>query len=111
MSRSTPERDWKYIRSVRAQLLAALCDRINAQSANILAEVASSAHEKYLKLYQHIQDSDQIVADCFNDLKRSNLLVKLIALQHHGILQAEHITQLSPETQKKLQVLKQLNED
>ena len=111
MSRSTPERDWKYIRLVHDGLLAALCERINRQSSAILTDGDGSEHEKYLTLYRHIQDSDQIIADCFNDLKRSNLLMKLSALQYHGILKPEHIEELSPETQGRLQALKQLNEE
>ena len=111
MSRSTPERDWKYTRSVHDDLLAALCERINKQSADLLASVAGSEPAKYLALYRHIQDSDQIIAECFNDLKRSNLLIKLAALQRHGILTPENIENLSPETQERLQALKQLNEE
>ena len=110
MSRSTPERDWKHTRSVHDDLLATLCERINQQSADLLASFDGSEHEKYLRLYRHIQDSDRIIADCFNDLKRSNLIMKLAALQHHGILTPEHIDNLSQETQEKLQAHKQLNE-
>jgi hypothetical protein len=111
MSKSTPERDWKYTRSIHDGLLAALCERINNQSADLLADFAGSEHEKYLALYRHVQDSDEIIGECFNDLKRSNLLFKLAALQRHGILAPEHIEHLSPETQERLRVLKQLNEE
>lgn len=111
MSRSTSERDWKYIRSVHDDLLATLCKRINRQSGDLLADFVGSEHEKYLALYRHIQDSNRIIADCFNDLKRSNLIMKLAALHHHAILTQEHIGNLSPETQERLQALKQLIDD
>jgi hypothetical protein len=111
MSRSTPEHDWKYMRSVHDDFLAALCKRINNQSTALLADSVGSEHEKYLALYRHIQDSDQIIGECFNDLKRSNLFMKLGALQHHAILKPAHIEQLSPETQERLNALKQLNEE
>ena len=111
MSQSTPERDWKYIRTVHDDLLATLCERINRQSADLLATFVGSEHEKYLALYRHVHDSDEIIGDCFNDLKRSNLVMKLAAMQHHGLLLREHTEHLSPETQQRLQVLKQLNKD
>ena len=111
MARSTPERDWKYMRSVHDDLLAALCERINKQSADLLAGFAGSEHEKYLTLYRHIQDSDRIIGQCFNDLKRSNLMMKLAALQRYGILTPEHIDNLSKETQERLHALKQLCEE
>lgn len=47
MSWSTPERAWKYIRSVRDDLLEALCGRINTESVNILEERFASEHDKY----------------------------------------------------------------
>ncbi len=102
MSRSTPERDWKYMRSVHDDLLATLCERINSQSSAILADFDGSEHDKYLALYQHLQDSDRIIGDCFNDLKRSNLMMKFCALKRYGILTPEHIEELSPETQDRI---------
>lgn len=51
------------------------------------------------------RDSDQIIADCFNDVRRSILIRKLGALQHHGILTQEHLKKLSSETQQELRSL------
>jgi hypothetical protein len=34
--------------------------------------------------------------------------MKLAVMQYHGILKAEHIERLSPDTQKKLEALKSL---
>jgi hypothetical protein len=93
------------MRSVHDDLLDALCERINSQSSVILADFDGSNHEKYLALYRHLQDSDRIIGDCFNDLKRSNLMMKFCALKRHGILKPEHIGELSPETQDRLKTL------
>ena len=109
MSWSTPEKDWKYIRSIRNDLLEVLCRRINQQSAAILKDSFASEHDKYLALYRHLQESDQIIAECFNALKRSNLMMKLAALQYYRVLAAEHVERLSSETQKRLNSLKTLN--
>lgn len=109
MSWNPPERDWQYIRSVSDDLLAALCGRINKECLSILEKNSASEHDKYLALYQHVKKSDRIVADCFNDLKRSNLIMKLAVMQYHGVLKAEHIERLSPEMQKKLEALKSLD--
>ena len=110
MAGSTPECDWKYMRTIHDELLECLCKRINRQSAAILEQEDCSQHEQYLTLYRHIQDSDQIIADCFNDLKRSNLIIKLAALLQQGILTPEHLGMLSPETEQKLIALKELQE-
>jgi hypothetical protein len=108
MAFSPPERDWKYMRKIKNDLLASLCRRINNESMDILREENASEHDKYLALYRHIKESDRIIGDCFNDLKRSNLFMKLTHLQYHGILKDEHLENLSPETREKLEAFKVL---
>ena len=73
MNGAFPEKDWKYLRTIHDEMLAALCGRINAESAAILAAKGPSEHEKYLKLFRHVHDSDDIVAACFNDWSRSRI--------------------------------------
>lgn len=94
------ERDWKYLRSVRAELLNALCTRINDKTVQILGDGSRSPHERHQAAYKHIQKSDRIVADCFDDWRRSTLWLKVVALQKHHLLKPEHIAQLSPEGQQ-----------
>ena len=103
-----PERDWKYMRKVKEDLLADLCEQINGQAMDILKSEANSEHERRGRLYRHVQDSDDIVADCFDDWRRSTLLMKLVALQRHGLLTSDHMQHLSEETQKRLKALNEL---
>ncbi len=77
MNETIPERDWKYLKKIKSEMLEALCDRINKEARHILEVSAKSEHEKYLSLYRHIKDSDQLVADCFNDWRRSNIFFKI----------------------------------
>jgi hypothetical protein len=102
MTRSLPEKDWQYLRSIEAELLSDLCRRINQSSVDILRSEFGSEHEKYLKLYKHIEASDRIVAHCFNDWRRSNLWFILPHLRRHNLLTDEHITKLSDESRKLL---------
>jgi len=93
-----PERDWKFLRSIQEELLATLCGRINRKSAEILRDARRSETEKYRELYQHVRDSDRIVADCFDDWRRSNLWLKLGQLCKHELLTPDHLTRLSEDT-------------
>ena len=95
MSGVLPEKDWKYLRSIEKELLSDLCGRINRSAVEIVQSAAGSEHEKYLALYKHIKASDRIVADCFNDWRRSNLDFKLRLLQLHNLLTGEHLLNLS----------------
>ncbi len=96
------------MKRLRDELLESLCKRINDQAEVILAGAEASEYKKYLKLFEHIEASDRIVADCFDDWRRSTLFLKIHALQHNGLLEEKHIRLLSDETQQRLELLKAL---
>ena len=110
MADSLLERDWKYMRSIHDEILAALCERINSQAEVILKQGRDTPHKVYLDLYRHIQDSDDVIACCFNDWRRSTLQIKLSALHEHGLLTDAQIQKLSPEAQERLKALKELKD-
>jgi len=95
MSGSLPEKDWKYLRSIEPELLSELCRKINQRAAHLLSSEFESEHMKYLALYKHIEASDKIVADCFNDWRRSNLWFIVPLLRRHNVLKDVHIANLS----------------
>ena len=99
MGPAIPEKDWKYLRSVQSELLSSLCERINRKAGEILESKGMSEHDKYRALYQHILDSDTIVAECFNNWRRSNIRLKVVMLYRNGLLTNEYIRHLSDETQ------------
>ncbi len=100
MSISIPERDWKYLRGIKAEMLSELCGGINQEAADILGSEGKTEHEKYLKLYKHIEESDKIVGDCFNDWRRSNLRIRLLLLHRYKLLTDERIGRLSEESRE-----------
>ncbi len=107
MAVATSERDWKYMKKIKDDLLGALCGRINRQSVAILTRSHDSEHEKYLKLYKHIEESDRVIANCFDDWRRSSLLTKIVEIKHHELLTPAQLQQLSTETQERLKSLEQ----
>lgn len=98
MAGAIPERDWKYMRSIHDEILSALCVRINRKSEAILKNSENSEHEKYLELYRHIKESDGIIANCFDDWRRSTILFKIFSLRKEGLLSEDHMRNLSQET-------------
>ena len=99
MNQDFPEEDWKYLRKIEPDMLNALCLRIHKRVESIIIAPDKTEHEKYLELYQCIQDSDDIVALCFNDWRRSTIEMKLRHLLRHDLLEREHVQNLSNETQ------------
>ena len=74
-------------------MLSMLCGRINEQSKDILNDQYESEHGKYLKMYDHIKKSDKIVANCFNDWRRSNIWLKVQFLWKHQNEMWEYVDQ------------------
>ena len=97
MSIAIPESDWKYLRTRKENMLSTLCGRINEQSKNTLNNQSASEHEKYLKMYKYIKKSDKVVADCFNDWRRSNIWLKIQQLRYNDLLTDEHLDQMSDD--------------
>ena len=110
METSIPEKDWKYLRSVQAELLSLLCGRINRKAMEILGSAEESEFNKYKKLYQHILDSDEIIAKCFDDWRRSNIRFKLFMLHSYGLLTEENMRHLSDETKNRLASMEHLSD-
>jgi len=98
MTSSISENDWKYLRSIRDELIASLCRRINETTIEILHNKNEMDYDKYLNAYRHIKDSDGIVAECFNDWRRSTIGVRLISMQRNRLLTEPHLENLSEKT-------------
>lgn len=62
MSITLPERDWKYLKAIKDELLADLCRDINRTAAQILEAGDITDYDKYLKLYRHMENSDRLEA-------------------------------------------------
>ena len=107
MAQPTSERDWKYMKKLRAQLLAELCERINNQAVTIVTASEGSEHAKYLTLFKHLQESDRILGCCFDDWRRSTLFMKIFEIKRQGLLTEAQLQGLSMETQEKLQALEE----
>ncbi len=98
------ERDWKYLRSLHDALLHELCSRILTEAVRI-ATADGDPHQRYLKLFRHLKQSDRIIARCFDDWRRSTILEKILCLRYHKLLPDEAVTHLSQETRERLGAL------
>jgi hypothetical protein len=97
-----PERDWKYLRSIQPEMLEELSRRINDEVRALLARGDLSEREKRAELYGLVKRRDKIVALCFDDWRRSTILVSCLALRRHGLLTSAHLEKLDPETQSRI---------
>ncbi len=97
MHRTIKESDWKYLRKRQDDMLNTLCLIINQKAKAIVESTGKSEHKKYLWLYNHIRKSDKIIADCFNDWSRSDMLLRIPLLRYHGLITDEDLNNMSQD--------------
>jgi hypothetical protein len=99
MPHDFPESDWKTLFRLKPLVLDRLCQRILQEAGGILDHTEEGGHHRaYLDLYKHIHTSDETVADCFNDWKRSRALEILINWRLERLLTDEEFAAFSPDT-------------
>ena len=98
------ESDWKYLRNLKKELLDRLCNRIldDVRTECGLEKREPDAHEQYLKVYNLIKKRDKMVADCFDDWSRSDIIFNILFLIKYKVITAEEVAQLSDETKEQL---------
>lgn len=103
--KSIPERDWKLLRRKRDDLLNRYCQRVNQTAERQLADDHASAHTRYLHVYRHDREADDILATCFDDWRRSTAWMRLLALLKHDILTWADLREFSEETREVMAAL------
>jgi hypothetical protein len=98
------ESDWKYMRNLKKTLLDRLCNRIldNLQAESNVQKREPDVHQQYLKVYQLIKKWDKMIADCFDDWSRGNLIFNILFLIKYQVITNEEIEQLSDETKERI---------
>jgi hypothetical protein len=104
MGREILESDWKVFRQLRALTLDRFCQRVLAEVTQLAADADKSSHERYLAVFQLLQQRDEELADAFNDPRRSTALVQLARIRFRELLTEEEFARFSPETRASVQV-------
>ncbi len=105
MPRDLPEVDWKACRKLQAVALERFCERIVNEIGTIASNNSTSYHTRYLDLYKLIERRDDEIARAFNDPKRSNIVLQLVAIVSHGLLTQDELQSLSPEIRETVESL------
>lgn len=100
MSGDFPEADWKVLRSVKDAALNRLCERILDECRRVMDAPNGTAHERYLRLFELIQDRDDDIANAFNDMRRSRALNRISWINYLDLLTDEEWERFSPRTRE-----------
>lgn len=80
------ESDWKWFRQVRGVALQRFCDAILSETQAIMADTARSSHERFIAVYNLIQERNGEVADGFDNPRRSAMLIQLLFFRRRNLL-------------------------
>ena len=80
--------------------LALACDQILRRVEGIIQERNGKEHEAFLKVWSNIQEGNAEIALMFDDIRRSNAILKLIAWRTNGLLNDEELRLFSALTQE-----------
>jgi hypothetical protein len=100
MTSEFPERDWKTFKKLRDVALERFSERIRAECIAKFNDATLTAHERYLAVYDLIQDRDTEIARIFDSLRRSTALLQLRQFWRHGLIDEEEAQALSEETRQ-----------
>lgn len=81
-----PENDWKQLRAIQDEKLSLVCERVFGLVESIAKQRKGEEHEAFLKLWEAVNEGNELIAQLFNDTRRSNAMFKLMAWRKHGLL-------------------------
>ena len=105
MPRTIAEADWKVLRRVHPLALERYCERVLAEIERVMHESVQSTHQRYLDIFNIVEERDREIARIFNDPRRSHALTMLARIHSEGLLTADEFSSLSPETRSAIELL------
>jgi len=105
MSNEPSKSDWKHFKVIRESALQRLCERILSEVCEIATDDSRTFHERYLAAFKSINDGDKNVAQGFNDLSRSRMIMQLAFMKSQGLLDEAEIAKFTSEVQERLKLL------
>lgn len=86
MGSEVSKSDWKHFNVVRAAALERLCVRILDNVCKTAADETSTPHERFMSVYELVNESNQDIARGFDFLSRSRMVQQLAAMQSMDLI-------------------------
>ena len=101
------ESDWKVWRALSKEALERFCQKILTEAAT-LEKGETSAHARYLKLFQLVKRRDKEIAEVFNDMRRSTAYLQIALAARREIITKDELERFSEETQRVVGLLREM---
>lgn len=98
------ESEWKLLRTVKEAALERHCKRIMDECQAVI-QGSGTNHERYLRLYEVVENGDNQIAWAFNDLRRSVADERLAFMMRLGLVTNEELGRFSEETRERTRLI------
>lgn len=102
MTAPVPKSDWKKFLKLREVALERFCTQTLQEVEKLAADHSSNAHQRYLKIYELLQERDRDLARMFDSPRRSQMLLQLGGMYALGLLEAGELEEFTRETRDRL---------
>lgn len=99
------EKDWKLMRKLKDELLDQVCERIFQKVEAVSGGRGGHQYKSYLDLWKLLEKEDKRIGDMFDDLKRSNALIKLAHWRRCKLISDEVFSEFSEETRQNVNMM------
>jgi hypothetical protein len=99
------ESDWKLLRKKKDKILNDHCNKILMQIESLTRKRSGREHDIYLRLWEILKEKDKEISYMFDDLKRSNAIMKIFHMVKFEALPLDELEEFSEETKEKIQSL------
>jgi hypothetical protein len=94
------ESDWKKFTKLKKVALERFCDAVLDEARALCDKENMTAHERYLELYEAIQNRDKEIVRAFDGHSRSRADFQLRHMYVLGLLTEDEVSQFSENTRK-----------
>ena len=105
MTREVLESDWKVFRELRDVALQRYCERVCDDFDRVRHDGSKTYHERYLDIFDLLQDRNTEMARVFNNPKRSAMYRQLALLQVLDLIEPGEFERFTPATREHVQLL------
>ena len=93
---------------MKNHILSISCNNIFEKIDQISCKRKDKEHESYLKLWKLLNKEDREISIMFDDLKRSNAVMKLASWKRNGLISEEKMAEFTNETQQSIELFNQM---
>lgn len=91
------EIDWKKFKVIKEKAMEQFCARALDEFEEVIANTDEHVHNRYLLLYELVQNRNKEMSLLFDDHSRSKAPMQLTAIRAHGLADQSLLAELSEE--------------